>query len=57
MTQKDSHFRRWLNIIWFDHKREVFEWTHKDPDYQLAEYVTKYKYWLKREYKHQRELK
>ena len=54
MTEKRSHFRQWLNVIWFEHKQEVFLWTTKDTDYSLADYVAKYKYWLKREYKHQR---
>lgn len=57
MKTKNSNFRQWLNIVWFEHKDEVFEWTNKDPTYQLAEYVEKYKYWLKREYKHQRGTK
>jgi hypothetical protein len=52
-----TKFRQWLNIVWFEHKDEVFEWTNKDPTYQLPEYVEKYKYWLKREYKHQQGTK
>ena len=52
-----TKFRQWLNIVWFEHKDEVFEWTNKDPTYQLPEYVAKYKYWLKREYKHQQGTK
>jgi len=49
-----SDFRIWLNNIWYEHSNEVFNWTGKNPEYNLKEYFEKYKYWLKREYKHQK---
>ncbi len=46
-------FRKWLQEMWFDHCEEFEGWFHRQPDYNLREYFNKYKWWLKREYKHQ----
>jgi hypothetical protein len=45
-------FRRWLQEMWMRHREECYEW-HTVPEKNLAEYFAKYKYWLKREYRHQ----
>lgn len=49
---KNSAFKNWVRNIWYEHKEEVYEWTGRDPDYAMQEYFAKYKYWLKREFKH-----
>lgn len=46
-------FRMWLQEKWFEHKDEQLLLGQKQPDYDLAEYFKRYKYWLKREYRHQ----
>ena len=46
-------FREWLRQMWYNHCLEVEEWTGKIPDYDVKEYFARYKYWLKREYRHQ----
>lgn len=47
-------FRSWLTEMWYRHRdeREAF---NQACDYDLKHYFNKYKYWLKREYKHQRD--
>lgn len=46
-------FRLWLQERWYQHVLEIEEWTGRVPDYPLEEYFRRYKWWLKREYKHQ----
>lgn len=46
-------FRLWLQERWYVHCLEIEEWTGRLPTYPMQEYFTKYKYWLKREYRHQ----
>jgi hypothetical protein len=48
-------FRSWVNQLWLEHKKEVLEVTGKPVNYEAKEYFTKYKWWLRREYKFQRE--
>lgn len=50
----EQSFRSWLNQLWMDHKKEVLEYTGKSVDYDLGEYFNKYKWWLRREYRHQK---
>lgn len=50
---KDSNFRQWITKIWFEHKDEILDTTKRPCDYDVQEYFTKYKWWLKREYKSQ----
>ena len=45
-------FRQWLQEQWFLHKEELEVFGQK-CDYDIKYYFNKYKYWLKREYKHQ----
>ncbi len=47
------NFRAWLQEMWMMHKDELSV-LGQQCDYDLAHYFNKYKYWLKREYKHQR---
>ena len=49
----DMTFRRWLQQRWYAHCLEIEEWTGRMPTYPMSEYFAKYKYWLKREYRHQ----
>ena len=48
MTTK---FRRWLHELWMQNCDEHDE-DHQ-PRYTQAEYFQQFKYWLKREFKHQ----
>ena len=49
-------FRFWCQEKWFEHKDELE--SFKQPVlYGPKEYFAKYKWWLKREYKHQFERK
>lgn len=47
-------FRLWLQGMWYEHLDEL-QVMGQTPNskYTLKEYFNKYKYWLKREYKHQ----
>jgi len=47
------NFRTWCREKWYEHKDELLEY-HIPLDRTSAEYFQLYKYWLKREYKHQR---
>ena len=45
-------FRHWLQEMWMQHKDELA--LHGQAlNYDLADYFNRYKYWLKREYRHQ----
>ena len=45
-------FRHWLQEMWMQHKDELS--AHGQVlNYDLADYFNRYKYWLKREYRHQ----
>lgn len=48
-------FRIWLQNKWFEHLDELDSLGLKEPDYDIKHYFNKYKYWLKREYRHQRD--
>lgn len=47
-----SQFRLWVQKLWVDNVEEHL--TYGEEPYKMQEYWDKYKYWLKREYKHQR---
>jgi hypothetical protein len=49
-------FRIWLQEMWFAHQAEL-ESYGQPLRYDLKEYFTKYKYWLKREFRHQQGAK
>lgn len=46
-----SEFRLWLIHMWNEHCRELEGYNQPLP-YNSAGYFHKYKYWLKREFKH-----
>ena len=46
-------FRAWLREMWYNHLDELESLGMLPPGYELKEYFAKYKYWLKREYRHQ----
>lgn len=48
------NFRTWCMEKWFEHVEESINWEGFEPTSTKQEYFNKYKYWLKREYKHQR---
>ena len=45
-------FRMWIQEVWRAHVEELWQWDHKRPTYDSKEYFNKYKWWLRREYKH-----
>jgi len=51
---KQDPFRAWLQNIWMDNKDEHAEMG--ELAMPLEEYIKRYKYWLKREYRHQQKL-
>ena len=46
-------FRIWCREMWFQHMDECLAWEGHEPTATPQEYFNKYKYWLKREYRHQ----
>lgn len=51
---KPSNFRIWLERKFFEYKDECS--VNKEQDKTLREYFGKYKYWLKREFRHQQKM-
>ena len=51
VIMKESKFRNWLRNIWIDNCKEHED--YKELPYSMDEYWARYKYWLKREYRHQ----
>lgn len=49
-------FRHWLQEKWYEHLDEVEAWGGVVPDYKLQDYFEKYRWWLRREYKHQTKI-
>lgn len=47
-------FRIFCVEIWYQHKEEVEAFSKKLPDYDSQYYFNKYKWWLRREYKHRK---
>ena len=48
--KKISHFRAWVHQLWVENCEEHF--THAEPILDAADYFQRYKYWLKREFRH-----
>ena len=48
-----SAFRHWVKELWLDNCEEHL--TYGETPYKMQEYWSKYKWWIKREYKYQRE--
>jgi len=51
---KKESFRAWLQNLWMENKDEHAE-AHELP-LSLDEYIRRYKWWLKREYRHQQQV-
>lgn len=49
-------FRNWVRELWMQHKDEYSELKLPIPEEDLEEYFRKYKYWLKREFRHVQRL-
>jgi hypothetical protein len=49
---KESNFRRWVGELWRKNCEEYL--TVSQTPYTMEEYWTRYKYWLKREFRYQR---
>lgn len=52
MKNSESAFKLWLMRIYMEHKDEAS--TYGLPVCDAATYFRMYKYWLKREYRHQK---
>ena len=50
MNVKTSAFRLFCTEKWFEHKDELFEWTHQLPDYDEKYYFRKHRWMLKKMY-------
>jgi hypothetical protein len=46
-------FRQWLIEKWAEHCTEHEAWCRTMPNYTSRDYFNKYKWWLRREYRHQ----
>lgn len=54
--QKETRmdFRSWCTEKWYEHCEEIEAWTGHSPRYLSAEYFSKYKWWLRREFRSKR---
>lgn len=50
-------FRHWLQHKWYEHLDELMTLGQPLPAYNIKWYFNQYKYWLKREYRHQHTTK
>jgi hypothetical protein len=46
-------FRAWLKEMWYNHVDELMSLGMLPPRYNLKDYFQRYRWWLKREYRHQ----
>lgn len=51
LESNDSRFRNWVRRLWIENTEERNEF-HELP-YSMEEYWQRYKWWLRREYRHQ----
>jgi len=49
-----SDFRRWVDMLWQENCRERCAW--REPESTLVAYWDRYKWWLRREYRHQNKI-
>jgi hypothetical protein len=49
-------FRQWCQEMWYEHCAELESYCQGLP-YSAQEYFNRYKFWLKREYRHQQGVK
>ena len=50
------NFRFWIQQIWYEHLAEVEAWGIPNPTYNVTEYFQKYRWWLRREWRHQQSI-
>lgn len=56
MKRDNSAFSNWVRNMWYEHVEEYQAWNKCSPtDANAQEYFRRYKYWLKREYRHQQQ--
>ena len=56
-TDGDSmNFRSWCREKWYEHIDELISYG-LEPQFTAQEYFNRYKFWLKREFKHQQGVK
>jgi hypothetical protein len=48
-------FRQWLQDKWYEHLDELESWN-LTVNYSLPQYFNRYRWWLKREYRHYQKL-
>ena len=53
MTKAVSGFRAWVYNLWRENWEERL--TYRETPVNIREYWQEYKFWLKREYRHQRQ--
>jgi hypothetical protein len=46
-----KNFRHWVQEIWMENSEEHL--TYNENPYTIKQYWEKYKWWLRREYRHQ----
>lgn len=49
-----TEFRAWVHQLWVENCEDHF--AHAEPRLGKQEYFQKYKYWLKREFRHRRRV-
>jgi hypothetical protein len=50
------NFRSWCREKWYEHVDELISYG-LEPQFTAQEYFDRYKFWLKREFKHQQGVK
>jgi hypothetical protein len=50
---RTSAFRHWVNELWMENREERL--LYGEEPATITQYWERYKFWLKREYKHQRD--
>ena len=46
------NFRQWLQEMWYEHQTEILG-MGQTIDYTAKDYFARYRWWLRREYRHQ----
>lgn len=46
------NFRFWCQLKWYEHIDEMIMMDGEEPSYTSRQYFNKYRWWLKREYRH-----
>ena len=54
LMSNQSEFRRWVHELWLQNTDEHLEYN--ELPYTQEQYFQMYKYWLKREFKHQKQI-